>query len=183
MLFQVTLNISTTSRSHARCFVCKRPGPKLVSLSAEGRVKAFIEHNLLINAGARCCPVHTSDGFILLQAVNTIHSVSSQSRLSRSAINDLLQKMRTACAAQQSSMNFDRLNESDFPSLTGLSREQFDDVCRHLLDKVKNTPVRSARTSIGLFLVKLYSGMSNKLLATIFGITKSSVRRTVSTVR
>jgi hypothetical protein len=88
-----------------------------------------------------------------------------------------------ACTAQQSSLSFDRLNESDYPSLTGLSREQFDDVCQHLSDKVKNTPVRSARTSIGLFLVKLYSGMSNKLLATIFGITKSSVRRAVSTVR
>ena len=91
--------------------------------------------------------------------------------------------MRTACTAQQSSLDFEKLHDSDYPSLTGLSRVQFDDVCQHLVDNVKNTPARSAKTSIGLFLVKLYSGMSNKLLATIFGITKSSIRRAVSTVR
>lgn len=182
-LFQVTLKIPSTSRSHSRCFVCKRPGPKLITLSAEGRVAAFIQHNLLINAGARCCPGHIADGCILQKAVEGIQTVRSQSVLSRSSINDLLQKMRGACIAQQSFLNFEKLNDSDYPSLTGITRTQFDDVCSHLVDKVKNTPSRSARTSIGLFLVKLYSGISNKLLSTIFGLTKSCVRRAVWTVR
>ena len=37
--------------------------------------------------------------------------------------------------------------------------------------------------SVGIFLFKLRSGMSNKLLATIFGISKSSVCRAVNSVR
>jgi hypothetical protein len=182
-ILQVTLKIASTGRSHSRCFVCKRPGPKLVSLSTEGRFSAFLDHNILIPSDARCCPVHINDGSLLSTALGTIQTVTDTSHLSRTAINDLLQKMRSACLTHNKSLNFDSLNETDYPALTGLTRQQFDDVCRHLTDKVKNTPNRSSRTTIGLFLLKLFSGMSNKLLATIFGLSKSSVRRAVSTVR
>jgi len=111
---------------------------KLVSLSADGHVRAFIDHNIPINADGRCCPGHTSHVLILPTAVDTIHSLSSHVVLSRTAINDLLQKMRTACTAQQSSLGFEKLHDTDYPSLTGLSRLQFDDVCQHLVDSVKS---------------------------------------------
>lgn len=91
--------------------------------------------------------------------------------------------MRNACLNQNTSLNFDALDERDYPSLTGLTKPQFDDFCSHLLQHIKTTPKRSPRTTVGLFLVKLYSGMSNKLLSTIFGLSKSSVRRAIETVR
>lgn len=37
--------------------------------------------------------------------------------------------------------------------------------------------------SLGIFLLKMRSGMSNQLMSTIFGITKSSVRRAISTYK
>jgi len=69
---------------------------KLVSLSADGHVRAFIDHNIPINADGRCCPGHTSHGLILPTAVETIHSLSSHVVLSRTAINDLLQKNKNS---------------------------------------------------------------------------------------
>ena len=50
-------------------------------------------------------------------------------------------------------------------------------------DDVRNAPVRSSRMSLGIFLFKLRSGISNKLLSTIFAITKSSIRQAIASVR
>ncbi|XP_060555609.1 uncharacterized protein LOC132716364, partial [Ruditapes philippinarum] len=179
----VMLKISSISRSHSRCFVCKRPGPKLVCLPAEGRFTVFLDHNILVPADARCCPVHISDGTLTQDSFSNIQTLTSTSLLNRSSICNILQKMRNACLNQNTSLNFDALDERDYPSLTGLTKPQFDDFCSHLLQHIKTTPKRSPRTTVGLFLVKLYSGMSNKLLSTIFGLSKSSVRRAIETVR
>jgi len=84
---------------------------------------------------------------------------------------------------QNSSLNFDDLEERDYPFLTVLNKAQFDDFCNHLIQHIKTCPKRSPRTTIGLFLVKIFTGMSNKLLSTIFGLSKSSVRRAIETVR
>lgn len=180
---QVTLKIPSTSRSHARCFICKRPGPKLVNVSSEGRLSAFINHNILLPTDARCCPVHITDGMLVSSAVETIQTRTDTSNLSRTAIQDLLQKLRNTCLQQKHCFNFDQMNEQDYVSLTGLNNDQFHDFCAHITDKIKATPNRSPKTSVGLFLLKMYSGLSNKILATIFGISKSSVRRAISTVR
>lgn len=91
--------------------------------------------------------------------------------------------MRSLCIQQNSSLNFDTLQEADYSSLTGLSKPQFNDLFSHINDKIKSTPSRSPRTTVGLFLLKLKSGISNRLLSTIFSLSKSSVRRAIATVR
>ncbi|CAC5378408.1 unnamed protein product [Mytilus coruscus] len=49
----VCLNILGASNSHARCVVCKKPGPKFLVVSSDARFQAFIDGNVLIPAGAR----------------------------------------------------------------------------------------------------------------------------------
>lgn len=51
----VSLQLLSTAKTHAYCIVCKKPGPKLVVISAECRTAVFIQHNVLIPSGNRCC--------------------------------------------------------------------------------------------------------------------------------
>ena len=74
------------------------------------------------------------------------------------------------------------LSDSDYWNLTGVSKEAFSELCGSLKD-VRNTPVRSTRTSLGIFLFKLKSGLSNNMFSTIFNISKSSLRRAITSVR
>ena len=74
------------------------------------------------------------------------------------------------------------LSDSDYWNLTGVSKEAFNELCGSLKD-VRNTPVRSTRTSLGIFLFKLTSRLSNNMLSTIFNISKSSLRRAIASVR
>ena len=99
----------------------------------------------------------------------------------------MLQRMRDICKRHEKTrLDFDSrhtLNDADYIELTGLSLSAFDEVCSIIKDSVKNTPVRSQRCSVAIFFCKMRSGLSNKFLATLFNVSKSSIRRALSTVR
>lgn len=63
-------------------------------------------------------------------------------------------------------------------------KTDFDDLCSHIPSAaIRDTHIRSMRTCIGIFLTKLRSGMSNKFLATMFNISKDSIKRAISSAR
>ena len=180
----VSLTIPGVPCTHSRCIICKRPGPKLIVVSHNARFWAFIDKNILIRAGSRCCPVHLNNDDIIQPHLLEHISVTDRSFLNRTAITKLMQHMRQMCLQQaDKAIDFDKIKDDDCVQLTGLSRAQFEDLCAHILDKIKSTPSRSPRMSVGLFLLKLKSGMSNRLLATLFRISRSSIRRAIVTVR
>ena len=183
----VSLPIPSCSRNHAYCFVCKRPGPKLVVVTSSTRFQVFLYNNILIPAASRCCPAHLdSDGMFLPECLNGLKTTDS-TMVDSTTKYELLQKLRNV--AKRNSvirLDFDSTNileDADYVNLTGLSCENADELCEHVTSKVRNTPARSTRTSLGIFLMKLRSGISNKLLSTLFNLTKSSVRRAVDSVR
>jgi hypothetical protein len=178
----VNLKIPSTPKTHSRCVVCNKPGPKLIVLSAEARFNAFLDNNVLVASGTRCCPVHLQDGILKPDCLKNV-KISDESLMNRSSIIDLLQQLRSVCLQKRSTIDFDNITDPDCAALTGLSREQFEDLFHHLADKIKSTPSRSPKTSVGLFLLKLKTGLSNKLLSTIFRIGKSSICRAIITVR
>ena len=181
----VSLPIHRTPSSHAYCFICKRPGPKLVVVPSSSRFLAFIHNEIIIPAGSRCCPSHIIDGEFITGALDNLQTFDS-SLFNRTGILDLIHKVRNY-AIQNSSCRFtfepSSMLSSDYPTLTGLSKEHFEDLHSFISSEIRNTQNRGTRMSLGIFLFKLRSGMSNKLLATIFGISKSSLCRAVKSVR
>lgn len=67
-------------------------------------------------------------------------------------------------------------------NLTGLDQCSFQNLLSYLT-AVRDTPVRSRRTCLGIFLSKMKTGMSNKALSTIFNISKDSIRKAISSLR
>ena len=171
----------------AYCCICKRPGPKLVVVPPECKTRVFVHQNILIPAGSRCCPVHIKDHTLTEESISMLKSTYDESLLNRTTIVDMLQRMRDICKRHEKTrLDFDSrhtLNDADYIELTGLSLSAFDEVCSIIKDSVKNTPVRSQRCSVAIFFCKMRSGLSNKFLATLFNVSKSSIRRALSTVR
>ncbi|CAC5396437.1 unnamed protein product [Mytilus coruscus] len=60
----VSLKIPSTSKSHAYCCICKKPGPKLIVISPDVRTATYVDNNILIPSGNRCCPNHICDGHL-----------------------------------------------------------------------------------------------------------------------
>ncbi|KAK3083840.1 hypothetical protein FSP39_003948 [Pinctada imbricata] len=66
------LPFSSASNSHAYCFVCKRPGPKLVEVPTGERYNIFLQTEIIVPAGARCCPNHLMDGKLSQEAMHSV---------------------------------------------------------------------------------------------------------------
>ncbi|VDI73743.1 Hypothetical predicted protein [Mytilus galloprovincialis] len=110
-------------------------------------------------------------------------SKSENSSSNRTSIVKLLTHMRETCQKTQNKIDFDNIGETDCKNLTGLSHQQFEDICLHVLLHIKSTPSRTPKTSVGLFLIKMKCALSNKLMSTLFKVSISSIRRAINTVR
>ena len=66
------------------------------------------------------------------------------------------------------------LSDTDYLSLTGLTRDQFDDVMTYVKN-IRPTKTRSIRTCVAILLTKLRSGMDNEMLGTVFNMKKFQV--------
>lgn len=181
----INLPIKTTVKTHAYCCLCKRPGPKLLSVSSEARLHFFVKRNILLPHGARCCPNHIHEGRIDGGDldIQTYGFIS----MNANGIMDLVTKLKDILASVSSSKldfeNDGEMSEEDYQNLTGLNRMDFDVVCQYASQTMRNTPTRSIRTSVGIFLLKMKSGLPNKIMATLLNISKSSLRRAISSVR
>ena len=83
-------------------------------------------------------------------------------------------------------MTFDNLEsytDGDLLNMTGLNKEQLLDLYKYIQPHIRNTPARSSLTTLRVFLVKMKSGLSNKFLSMLFGMSKSSISRAVHSVR
>lgn len=183
----VSLPIPSTAKSHSYCFICHKPKTKLVVVSSNIRFYIFLHKGVIIPAGSRCCPDHIVDSKLKSEDMTMIECKSDKTLLNRSTVFELLQNLRTfAIQAEKSRIDFDTqetLSLADFINLTGVTKENFNDMHSYIKEEVRNTPARSTRTSLGIYLFKMKSGISNKVLSTVFNISKSSIRRAVSSVR
>ena len=183
----VSLPFPCTPKGHSVCCLCKRAGPKLIVMTTQIRHQVFMEREILIPAGSRCCPNHIYDNRVSDTALNDIRTVGDRSELNRSSVADLLRFMRTtALRHEKTRLDFDGpngLKEEEYLTLLGISKDSFLDLFKYVQDQVRNTPARSARTSLAIFLMKMRSGLSNKIMSTIFNVSKSSIRRCLSSVR
>ncbi|XP_052090260.1 uncharacterized protein LOC127726916 [Mytilus californianus] len=184
----ISLPISSTIKGHAQCCLCKKRGPKLMVVPQEARFNTFLEKNIIIPAGSRCCPRHLCTEGFTKEANEDITSVYTVSDFNRSGLLELIDTIREhALKNKNARIDFDKsssLNDTDFRNLTGLTITDFEDLCSHIPNSaIRDTRVRSMRTCIGIFLTKLRSGMSNKILATLFNISKDSIRKAISSAR
>ena len=70
----VSLQIPCTPKSHSFCFVCKKPGPKLIVVSSQARFSIFLQNEIIIPAGSRCCPGHMYQDNFTSEAVSQVKS-------------------------------------------------------------------------------------------------------------
>ncbi|XP_062596569.1 uncharacterized protein LOC134258027 [Saccostrea cucullata] len=177
----VLLPFPSTSRGHASCCICKRPGPKLVVIPVEVRHQLFISREIIIPSGARCCPNH------LQQKIEELNPVTETTMFNKTGITKLIKFLRMEVLKKDKTrLDFDSsesLNTTEYQNLLGITKAAFEDLLTYVEGKIKLTPVRTVRTSLAIFLMKLKGGESNKILSTLFNISKSSIHRAVTSVR
>ena len=153
----VSLKIPSTSKSHNYCFICKRPGPKLIVVTSDTRLQTFVQHNILVPVGCRCCPNHINNEQFIEEAIVNLPTTET-AFVNRSTVINLLNKMREIITTQQKakfdfeSMLF--LSDSDCINITGLSKSNFNELSNCIKPYIRNKPARRYKMALGLFLLK-----------------------------
>lgn len=185
----IPLPIQSSGKSHSSCVICKGRDSKLLTVSTDIRHRIFIRTGHMLLPGARCCQMHMTSDFSLREdAIKFLATASTecQTFFNKSDIYSLISSIRSvALRNEKCRLDFDTskgLADSDYMTLTGISKENFDDVISHC-QSIRSTKNRSLRTCIALLLVKLRTGLSNQMLSTLFNIEKSGVRRALRTAR
>ncbi|CAC5404613.1 unnamed protein product [Mytilus coruscus] len=125
----VTLKIPSTSKSHAYCCICKKPGPKLIVISPDVRTATYVDNNILIPSGNRCCSNHICDGHLNDDALCRIKT-TDESFVNRTYLLEIMNEMRKKIRESASRrLNFDdsNLSEPDYITMTGLSKINFSE--------------------------------------------------------
>ena len=127
----------------------------MVVVSPACRTAVFVEHNVPIPSGNRCCPAHIKDGRFKCAAICQIPT-TEHTLVNRTAIVGLLQQMGALCRRNEKShLDFDdshSLTDTEHKTLLGLSKDNFHTVCDNVKDHVKETPSRSLQKSVAIFL-------------------------------
>jgi hypothetical protein len=119
--------------------------------------------------------------------IGDLHLITETTAVNRKTVVRLIQHLRTEIQRQEKvRLNFEdgeHLGDKEYLNLMGISKASFKALIQYVGGKVRPTPTRSLRTSLTLFLMKMRGGESNRVLSTIFNVSKSSVRRCIQSVR
>ncbi|CAG2251516.1 unnamed protein product [Mytilus edulis] len=183
----IQLNLSSTSKSHRRCTVCQKNSSnrhRQVVVPHEARTQAFIDKCIVIPANSRCCPNHLLGNYFTQESISKIPEVNNTTLFNRSDITELLDRVRGTLTLN-GKLNFDcahSLSEEDYQRLTGLTRNQFEAVANTVTD-LRKSEIRSVKTCLAILLVKLRTGLSNSILATLFSLEIHQIQRATHAAR
>ncbi|CAF5048487.1 unnamed protein product, partial [Rotaria sp. Silwood1] len=188
-------------KSNNRCTVCGDyfANSEYSSLQIESciRIRALIEHNILVMTPARCCTKHISNGYFTAAALQIIQKQEKTCEASSEELIDIFNVMKSELLPKLSiiegnhdvpPLNFEdttHLTSDNYYVLTGLNRKDFDHLCSCIPPaSLRNTQNRTARVAVACLLMKLRLGISHQVLATLFSFPdKVTVSRVIHSAR
>lgn len=183
----ITLKVHSTTSSHKYCVICKEylsKGRKSSVVPLNARTQSFIEKGIFINSKARCCVNHLINKLFTKESLKLLKSKYIETSFNRTDIVTLLENVRKTLALS-SCLNFENvhlLSDSVCYSLTGITKENFEDIVSHL-STLRNSSVRTINTCVAILLTKLRTGLLNHLLGVIFSLSKDQIQRCIHSGR
>ena len=180
---EITLPFGRASKAKSHCLICKSKGP-LVVIPIEAKLRLFINCGLIIKGPSRCCKRHLKGSFLKKEEELRLTELSKTTTLTCKEVTDLLNELRTF--AKKGSLNFNipgSLSNINYSRLTGVSGSNFDNLYNYVKNSVRCTSVRSERTCLAIFLMKLRTGLSHSTLSTLFQIPRRNISLAMHSAR
>ena len=197
----IVLPFYRLTKSNNRCAVCgdyfSNSDSSVLQIEGDIRVRAFIEHSILIMASSRCCNKHVSNGYFTTTTLQVIERKEKTCEASLEELMDMFSAIKSEYspkisviegASDVAPLDFDSptpLASENYYVLTGPVRKDFDNLCSCLPPvSLRYTQNRTARTAVACLLMKLRLGISNQVLATLFSFPdRRTVARTIHSAR
>ncbi|CAF2923281.1 unnamed protein product, partial [Rotaria sp. Silwood2] len=173
-----------------KCCVCREDlHGNAVNIPSKDRDFLLFSRNIWISEDARCCSDHLIGSQLTKEAVDAIISFAIRHQeLKSSGVQLLLNKSQNLFENEQRRFYFNDprgLTDDEYCLLTSLSKDDFNSLIEIISTSgIRNSPDRSIRTAIGIYLCKLRLGLSNRLLACMFQLPENrTISKTIDSVR
>ena len=141
----------------------------------KARTQVFIENGIIIAEGSQCWMKHLRGKLLDKAILDEIESTASDLNINRTGIIKIIESVRNVAKSSDSKrLDFDddtSMTDDNYHVLTGLNRAQFDNMLTFLEESnTRTSKNKTKRTTLRLLLVKLKTRLSNRMLASLFGI-------------
>lgn len=166
---RIEVQIQRTVSTHKYCCICSAI-KNIIVIPEEARMQSFIKLRLHIPAGNRCCRTHLIRNRFYDEDLNRLRVYSNSSNLSASELTKMMESLSIKCdSTLYDEIGEFSLSEKQLLIFTGLTWENII-LLRNMLTSMRNRQTRTVTQALVVFLFKLRTGNSNKLLASILQI-------------
>ncbi|XP_058806441.1 uncharacterized protein LOC131672915 [Phymastichus coffea] len=168
----VEMSITRTLSTHAYCCLCKSI-KSLVLVPDQARMQVYAKKRIYIPNGNRCCIKHLINKRFYDEELKSIEVFSSTSMIPVPELSKLLEQL----SIRVDSEIHDRIGDYSFPEerlnvlTAGLSWENIIEL-RDMMISLRDSESRNVTQALIVFLFKLVSGNSNKVICAVLGVQR-----------
>ncbi|XP_058804597.1 uncharacterized protein LOC131674731 [Phymastichus coffea] len=157
--------------THNSCCLCgKKSG--FISVPFEARHQVFVEKQIFIPKGNRCCTIHLINKKFYADEINNLTVVSHSSLVTVDDITKLFQAFTVTSDRELHHRVGDfAISEKRIQTFTGLNWEQLIRL-REMMTSLRNTDNRTVNQALVIFLFRLRTGNSNEMISSVFGLDR-----------
>ncbi|OXA46662.1 hypothetical protein Fcan01_18834 [Folsomia candida] len=176
--------IPSATSNENRCLICKTSVRTRIKRRAI--IEVFLRRGILIPENNRCCKDHLEDEILKPEDMDAIEVEKPYSTLTGKQVAKWLTTLRQLATEKKLPIDFSKnssLTNSDYEMLLGVSIASFEVLLKHCEGPLRNSPNRTIRSALAIFLMKLRLNISQRVLAFLFGIkNQSTVSESISAV-
>lgn len=161
--------IFTVPQTQCKCLIC--PKPQRTRVKNTARENLWSSDEIFLSSGTRSCSEHLENGVFSTEAKKKIHKQSKSGGYFKPAdISKMLKSLSKSSRSNLIDVETGKMSDADYKLLFGVNKINFEDIFSTIKGHLNNTAKRSARNALAIFLAKLRLGVSQKILAYLFGI-------------
>lgn len=165
----IEILMQRTVATHKYCCICSST-KNITVVPEEARMQSYIKKKIFIPAGNRCCKSHIIKNRIYEEDLDSLKVYSNTTSLSALELSNIMETLSIKC----DSTLFDKigefsLSEKQVEVFTGLSWENLLEI-KDMMTSLRNTQSRTVIQGLVIFMFKLRTGNSNKIIASVFNI-------------
>ena len=179
----VEIEISRTIASHKSCIICKPHNihQKLRQIPIEAIIDTYIQRDILIPEGCRCCSCHLNENDLLNEeSLDKLIAFSDTSKFNPTHLKNVLESFKLLAKKNNLFSKFKEMQTITNDMCvrnTGFDREQFGFIA-DCLCSMRDSDKRSKLQALAVYLFWLKTGLSQEMIATHFDtITQIDVSR------
>jgi len=174
--------VPTSKATESACFICGSRAER-TRIPGEAILQVFMEKQVWVKSTNRVCRNHLNGNIFSVDSMQLIQAHGVGFRMKPDDIGDLLLHLiNDKKSSLRIDFNSNDLSEDEYKLLTGISKNNFEDLYGILSGKMRSSHNRHPRNALGMLLMTLRLDLTQRFLAFLFKTQQQVVSESIKAV-